>query len=192
MQAGGNLSQFGVRAGGGDTHEASPGDDGGAHIHLVLIRSCALDDGLAFAGEDGLVNGQFGVLDDLPISWHAFSGVQDDEVMGHEFVHLDFLAGAIADDGGGGFEQGLEGGVGLLGADFLDKAQDGVYDDDGHDDGEIAKLTDEEGDGGGEEDDIDQGVFELGEEDGPGGWWFGGRQDVRAMFAPLFQDLGRG
>ncbi len=88
--------------------------------------------------------------------------------MGHQFSHLDFLTGPVADHGRGRLEQALESRVALLCPILLDKTQDSVDHDDGHDDGKIAVLTHHQRNCCRRENDIYQRVLELGEKDRPG------------------------
>ena len=58
VQAGGDASQLGVRAGVGHAHQPAPGEDRGAHKDLVLVGFGGFAHRFAFTGQDGFVDGQ--------------------------------------------------------------------------------------------------------------------------------------
>ena len=67
-----------------------------------------------------------------------------------------------------GLSRAFERGVGALRLVFLDKTQDDVNHDDGHDDAKILPLAQEERNPCRCQDDIDQRAFDLVEQDRPG------------------------
>ncbi len=87
--------------------------------------------------------------------------IEHDQVVRHEFPHFDFLVLAITDHGGRRLKQAFQGRVGTLGLIFLDKAENGINDDHGHDDAEVAIFPYGERHPCGDQDDVHQRAFEL-------------------------------
>ena len=80
-------------------------------------------DRLALAGEDGLVDGNAGRLQQLRVGRDAVPGGDDDEVARDQLLHPDHLAATVADHGGGRSDQPAQGGVGALRLVLLGEAE---------------------------------------------------------------------
>ena len=118
-----------------DLHQAAPGQDRGAHESLLVD---SLVDRFTLPGQDGLIHGQLGPLEQPAVARHLLPGAEQHQVTGHQLPDFDLAAFAVAQDSGGWFKQALECGVGLLGLVFLDETQDDIDHDNCHDDGEIS------------------------------------------------------
>jgi len=97
LQAGGDLTQLGGRAGALDPQRAAPGDDGGAHID---VRIDGLGHRLALAGQDGFIGRDLRALHEHAIARHLLARAQHDQVPGDELPNLNLLPLARANHGG--------------------------------------------------------------------------------------------
>ena len=126
---------------------------------FIRLRYGLFVDRLALARQDGFIERQLGGFEQIAVAGSFFPGVEHHQVAGHQLPNFHLRPLSIADDGGGRLEQTLQRHVGALRLVFLDKAQDHINHHDRHDDGEVAVLTQRQGDPGCRQDDIHQRAF---------------------------------
>ena len=150
LEHGGDLSHLGACAGGNDSgfgaapEHSSPGID---HIPLVEIVAalcriaCLLGDRLGFSGENGLVDLQSCRLEQGCVCRHIVTGFQPDAVAADQLPCRKRLPLSVAADGGCGCGETAQGFQCLFCAVLLQKAQNGIEQDNENDGDCIGDLA---------------------------------------------------
>jgi len=118
------------------------------------------------------------------------AGAEHNNVIGNKLTDLDLLSLSVTDNSSGGLEQAFEGGVSTLSLVLLDETQNSIKNDDHHDNGKVAVFTNGERDGRGDQDYVNQRVFELIKENLQGRSFLARGENIFAILTAPFLDLG--
>ncbi len=153
---------------------AASGDHGGAEEEHILAlaersigRQClrVLARRRRFAGERGLLRLEVGGLQNARIGRHAVARGDHEDIAGHELIRLDFDRLAAAQDRRLRGRQGTQRLQSAFGPILLEEADEGVQDDDGKNHPAVEAMPGCEGDGGRDQEDVDQRAGKLRQED---------------------------
>ena len=150
----GDLAHLGLHARRHDHGTATAKDHGGAHVaHVLAIaernvvlalgkadRVRVLRHGHGLAREGRLLDLHGRALEDAAVRRHGVAGLEDHDVTHDEVLRVDLDLLAVPDDLARGGGHLLERRERLLGLGLLHDAEDGVEDDDEHDDDHVGEV----------------------------------------------------
>ena len=144
-------------------------DHGAREDHVCAIsewgirtkRFAVLADRSRFAGQRGLGRIHRARIDDPQVGGHAISGSQPHQIARHQRAGVQPLSGSAAMHRGIAGHASRQRGERVLGPPLLDEAHQSVDQDHAHYDAGVDEFTEEEGNGGRRQQDVDQRLVHL-------------------------------